>query len=612
MWFFFTLALPLGAASAQDAVDVSSRKLAMQSLEAIANKVDDAPALLLLTPSQLEAVGASPKVNAQKPIKNQLDKRPVVVGGGELRELKTLQSKANQQNAIIIKQRKELAALRNAAQAAKNSQGEVEQLKQTLQESLQSTKKMQQELSTMAAAQTDKSQNSDKLKSELNHSQQQSSILQKQLDVLTAVQAGHAKENEALLTSFNESKQKNESLQKQLGELTLQAKNRQQKVNVLQTQLDVLMATQLGKTQESQILTASLYDNQQEIDSLNGQVGALLLEIKSKNQEKEALGKQLDTLASMQSGTNQESQKLAASLNESKQQNDLLQKQLNDLASQKKITEQELRKKLDDLAVVQSNTNQESQKLLTSLNESKQQSDAQQQEIEVLKKNQSTTATVKLSPKNSTEIRDYAIGTSLGNDMLSLLDEKVSQGIEVDSRLALAGVEDAFNGQYKLPQEKISKVLYEMEVSLNEKSKKSQEQNIQKGIRYIESFKKQKGVKKAPSGFYYQVNNSGSGKINPDDTVVVVVKESLTDGKVIKDMDIADTSISQPLDSYPPLFQEAIAQLQNKGNMTLVVPPELAYGNKGLPPDIPPGSTMVYSLRVTDVLPAVSPAKEKK
>ncbi|WP_431225207.1 FKBP-type peptidyl-prolyl cis-trans isomerase [Serratia sp. L9] len=34
----------------------------------------------------------------------------------------------------------------------------------------------------------------------------------------------------------------------------------------------------------------------------------------------------------------------------------------------------------------------------------------------------------------------------------------------------------------------------------------------------------------------------------------------------------------------------------------MVVPPTLAYGDKGLPPDIPPGSTMVYNVKILDVV----------
>ncbi|WP_375542375.1 FKBP-type peptidyl-prolyl cis-trans isomerase [Serratia marcescens] len=38
---------------------------------------------------------------------------------------------------------------------------------------------------------------------------------------------------------------------------------------------------------------------------------------------------------------------------------------------------------------------------------------------------------------------------------------------------------------------------------------------------------------------------------------------------------------------------------------------ELAYGDKGYPPKVPPGATMVYKLRVTDVIAAPDEKKRK-
>jgi FKBP-type peptidyl-prolyl cis-trans isomerase len=118
------------------------------------------------------------------------------------------------------------------------------------------------------------------------------------------------------------------------------------------------------------------------------------------------------------------------------------------------------------------------------------------------------------------------------------------------------------------------------------------------------AFQKQKGAVQAESGFWYRIEAAGSGEIAPDAVVTVVVKETLTDGTVIQDMEASGARLSQPLAAYPPLFREAIGQLQNHGTIMLVVPPELAYGDKGYAPNVPPGATMVYTLRVADVTAA--------
>ena len=84
------------------------------------------------------------------------------------------------------------------------------------------------------------------------------------------------------------------------------------------------------------------------------------------------------------------------------------------------------------------------------------------------------------------------------------------------------------------------------------------------------------------------------------------MKEKLTDGTVIQDMDLSGKVLSQPLSEYPPLFREAISHLHNHGSLTMVVPPALAYGETGYPPKVPPNATMVYELRIDN---SQAPAK---
>lgn len=134
------------------------------------------------------------------------------------------------------------------------------------------------------------------------------------------------------------------------------------------------------------------------------------------------------------------------------------------------------------------------------------------------------------------------------------------------------------------------------------------------GAAWLETFKKQKGVQKDSSGFWYRVEHIGDGElISGDDTVVdVVVVEKLTDGTVIEDMDARGTVISQPLGEYPPVFRSALLLLKNHGTVTVAAPPELAYGDEGYPPKVPPGATMVYTIRVEGVKAEnTSPDKQK-
>jgi FKBP-type peptidyl-prolyl cis-trans isomerase len=108
------------------------------------------------------------------------------------------------------------------------------------------------------------------------------------------------------------------------------------------------------------------------------------------------------------------------------------------------------------------------------------------------------------------------------------------------------------------------------------------------------------------SGFWYHVDYAGDGPlISADDSSIeVVVTEKLADGTLVEDMDASGRSLTMALVDFPPLFHSALVLMRNHGSMTLVAPPQLAYGDAGYPPKVPPGATMVYTLRVDNVKPA--------
>ncbi|MBX4551218.1 peptidylprolyl isomerase [Klebsiella pneumoniae] len=213
-------------------------------------------------------------------------------------------------------------------------------------------------------------------------------------------------------------------------------------------------------------------------------------------------------------------------------------------------------------------------------------------------------AAAKLSA--SGEQQAYAIGASMGSEALNVLTTRRTQGVTVDAGLVLQGIEDAFRGQLRLGEQERNKALFDVSQQVFQNLNKIEQKNISAGKKYQQAFARKKDVV-FKEGVYSRVDYPGKGKISGNDLVTVVIKEMLTDGTVINDMEAKDQALTQKLDAYPPVFREPLKRLQNHGSVTLVVPPEKAYGSKGLPPKIPPGATMVYSVRIVDSQP--EPAK---
>ncbi|MFV8808846.1 FKBP-type peptidyl-prolyl cis-trans isomerase N-terminal domain-containing protein [Yersinia enterocolitica] len=207
--------------------------------------------------------------------------------------------------------------------------------------------------------------------------------------------------------------------------------------------------------------------------------------------------------------------------------------------------------------------------------------------------------------KNVAARQSYAAGVALGKDINKMEQERSGWGVNVDRQALFSGVTDAFIGQYKLAPEELDKAFSDSEnviATAREKAMKSAQKTDDE---FVSNFKQKKGVQQSSSGFWYYIDYVGDEDIKGNAVVDIMVKESLTDGTIINDMESNNKVISQPLNDYPALFQEVLRLLKNHGSITLVVPPSLAYGEQGNIPEIPPNATMVYDVRIVDVKHAV-------
>ncbi|EEE1598520.1 FKBP-type peptidyl-prolyl cis-trans isomerase [Salmonella enterica] len=197
----------------------------------------------------------------------------------------------------------------------------------------------------------------------------------------------------------------------------------------------------------------------------------------------------------------------------------------------------------------------------------------------------------------------YAAGVMLGREIRTLQEAQMLLGLKTDNHILIAGLNDLLSNRVLLSGEELDRALAQAEKSTLKATLNVIDKQKKAGAAWVDIFRKKKGVKQAKSGFWYRLDYSGDGAlINGDaSTVEVVVTEKLTDGTVVEDMDAQGRSLSMALGDFPPLFREALKLMKNHGTMTLVAPPELTYGNEGYPPKVPPGATMVYTLRVDNV-----------
>jgi len=120
------------------------------------------------------------------------------------------------------------------------------------------------------------------------------------------------------------------------------------------------------------------------------------------------------------------------------------------------------------------------------------------------------------------------------------------------------------------------------------------------------------GVIVRPSGLQYRILRSGFGKRpGPRDSVSCYYKGALINGKVF--------DATEP--GFPATFgvngvirgwSEALELMRVGDRWQLVVPSGLGYGERGAPPNIPPGQTLVFEIELLGVAEAAPEKPSEK
>ena len=189
---------------------------------------------------------------------------------------------------------------------------------------------------------------------------------------------------------------------------------------------------------------------------------------------------------------------------------------------------------------------------------------------------------------------DYASGVVFSQEVLRAIDINSALGIRTDKKALIAGFSDKMNGAVKYSAGALLAAMSEKQKEVASAREKTLAQQMQKGDSAVMRFQASPGVVKTPEGFLYRIERRGDAPLKKDVPLRLVVKESLADGTSLLDMVADGSELRQNVDDMPPIFKEVIGKMALNGSATIMVPPELAYGEEGKPPHIPPGATLIY------------------
>jgi len=175
---------------------------------------------------------------------------------------------------------------------------------------------------------------------------------------------------------------------------------------------------------------------------------------------------------------------------------------------------------------------------------------------------------------------NYSLGYQIGGDFKR-------QGVKMNPEAVVKGIEDALSGAKPLMEPK------DMQAALTELKRKvvadQRAKQAEAELRYTEAGKKfmqenagKAGVKTTSSGLQYKIIETGKGKSpGSTDQVTVNYRGTLTNGDEFDSSYKRGKPATFALNGVIKGWTEGLQLIKEGGKINLVIPPELAYRDRG-------------------------------
>ncbi|HEX7861628.1 MAG TPA: FKBP-type peptidyl-prolyl cis-trans isomerase [Verrucomicrobiae bacterium] len=190
----------------------------------------------------------------------------------------------------------------------------------------------------------------------------------------------------------------------------------------------------------------------------------------------------------------------------------------------------------------------------------------------------------------------YGVGANVGKSFKSDL-------IDLDLEAFMTGFKDALAGKESaVSQAELEKALAEMRDDVTKKTAERAAGNKKTGEDFLAKNKAAKDVKTTESGLQYIVEKEGAGPSpKATDEVKVHYRGTLIDGTEFDSSYKRNEPAVFPVNGVIKGWGEALQKMKVGSKWKVFIPSDLAYGEQGQPPVIPPSSVLIFDIELISI-----------